>query len=185
MRKIILFSSALFLTTCQAADDVTIVENYFKNMTDFQGDLEIISPNGKKSVNGIIKIRRPNILKIEYKNGNLITINGNNITHFNKKLNEVTKHKKHPFSAFLKKDVNFRQKLSNIQCEKSNGVLNFSFKPDIKGVGIDNITLSFCQKPMELRKISIKYENGQENIMMISNIKRKIEDSDEKLLAVR
>lgn len=185
MRKIILLSSFLFLTTSQAADDIDLVEKYFKNMTDFCGNLEIISPNGNGSVEGVIKIRKPNILRIEYKNGNLITINGNNITHFNKKLNEVTKHKKHPFSMFLKKDVNFRQKLSDVKCEKSNGVLNFSFKPDIAGIGISNITLSFEQKPMELRKIAIKYENGQENIMMISNVKKKISDINEELLKIR
>ena len=173
------FISIHFYGCCQQTDFVQKVENYFNNLGDLNADVEQYVANGKKIIRGNIKIRRP-ILSAQFENGINIVINGGHIKYYNTRLNDLTENKKNPFSVFLKKNVDLRKNAKIKNTEVKNGVLHISIEPNAK-IGA-TVTLVFSISPFELRKWIIKYDNGQETTMLITNLTHFINESNEELL---
>jgi len=180
MIKKILCSAVCCISVCYGEEwNISKLDGYFNNLGDFYAEVDIILP-GRPVLEGVIKIRRP-ILKIEYKNGNTLVVNGNNIEHYNKKLNEVSKHKKNPFSILLKNEINLKRDAEQIAIEQTEREVICSFKP--KNLNLKSITVSFNKRKMQISSIGVSLpDDGGYMTMMIKNIKKTISDSNEKLL---
>lgn len=183
MIKKILCSAVFCISVCYGEEwNISKIDRYFNNLGDFKSEVDIILP-GRPVLEGVIKIRRP-ILKIEYKNGNTLVVNGNNIEHYNKKLNEISKHKKNPFSVLLKKEINLKQDAERITIEQTEKEVICSFKP--KSLNLKSVTVSFNKRKMQIASIGVSLpDDGGYMMMIVKNIKNRISDSNEKLLDLK
>lgn len=170
------------LCHAQDAERIRQVENYFNSLEDLKADVDQYSSNTPKILHGSIRIRRP-ILNVQFDNGITIIVNGHNIKYYNSRLNDLTEHKKNPFSIFLKKNIDLLKNADIKSITVKDGVMYILVEPK-KKIGA-SITLVFSMQPFELRKWIIKYENGVKTTMLITNVTHHIKETDDQLLDYR
>lgn len=167
------------LCHAQDAERIKQVEDYFNSLEDLKADVDQFSSNSTKILHGSIRIRRP-IINVQFDNGITIIVNGHSIKYYNSHLNDLTEHKKNPFSIFLKKNIDLQKNANIKSIMVKDGVMRMLVESK-KKIGA-SITLVFSIQPFELRKWIIKYENGVETTMLITNVTHHIKETNDQLL---
>ena len=153
-------------------------ENDLKKISDFFDDFNSISAefiqlgsNGEKK-NGIIKIKKPNKIRIEYlQPSNILLISdGKKLAVINKKLENISIYKKDelPLDLFLN---------TKSLIDKKN-IINYSDKENIIEIELSfnnleeqgSIIFFFEKKPLQLKKWTIKEITGIKTEMYLKNI---------------
>ena len=151
--------------------DLTKISNFFNSFNSISAEFIQLSSDGDKKT-GILKVEKPNKIRIEYRNPSdiLLISDGFKLAVINEKLENISVYKKDelPIDLFLDNDFLIEGK----------NIINYTDKDNIIEIELSynnlkdqrSITFFFEKKPLQLKKWAIKEANGIETIMYLNNM---------------
>lgn len=158
---------------------IKLVEDYLNNITDFQCRFEqFTSKNGEVS-NGVVYIKRPQVVRVEYEAPNpyTVVIDGKNIVYYDRDLKEESVLSKNvsPFSIFLNKNISLKNfNVSNVLVDHKHIYVDLTPRSDIsKGI----LHLVFDENPIRLHQWRIEISKDDETVVTIQDYENKIDSN--------
>ena len=156
------------LTDPEAVGEINRIESYLNGIRTMQSRFIQINPDGS-AWNGDLYVRRPGRFRFEYDPPipHLLIANGSWFFHVDRALKEtnVIPLAKTPAQFLVREDVSLRKDFKITKLDQSQGVVQIGLvtrdNPDL-----GEVTLTFTDKPLELRKWSVR--DVQDNITQIT-----------------
>lgn len=152
------YSSALF-----ACEQSSLYEEYMSSFDTFEASFDQ-KVNGKYNASGILKISRPDKMRIEYNKGevnSVIVVNGEVITYLDRSLGQISylPKNKTPVHFILNKGIKFAQLKANL-CKslKESFIISIPYFESQSG----KIDMVFTKNPVKIIKIHSINENNEE-----------------------
>jgi outer membrane lipoprotein-sorting protein len=156
------------LTDPEAVGEINRIEGYLNGIRTMQSRFIQINPDGS-AWNGDLYVRRPGRFRFEYDPPipHLLIANGSWFFHVDRALQEtnVIPLAKTPAQFLVREDVSLKNDFTITKLEQSQGIVQIGLVTrDNPELG--EITLTFSDKPLELRKWTVR--DMQENITQIT-----------------
>lgn len=167
----IILSSKVWAGLDQNVSSKLQIENYFQDLKTIRADFIQVSPSGNIS-NGKFYLQLPGKLRIDYEKPSdlLITCKGFWIViqNRNSKTTNNIPLRKTPFSILLENKIDFTNKELLFNLKKSSGIISLRVQI-AENHEIGELILEFSEKPLKLKKWSVKDVLGEETTVLIQN----------------
>lgn len=159
------------------AESVKKIENYLNNIKTLEADFIQTASNGS-SAEGKLYIKKPNKLNMEYAGDANIAIigDGRYVIYIDKDLDQVThiNYSDIPATLILGNDIKIDGKQIAVQnFYQDSGITTVTFKY-VNNPNINPITLTFNNKPFELKQWKVVDPQGIEVTVSLYNAKEDI-----------
>lgn len=159
--------------SAQAADAVSVAEEWFANLTTMQADFTQISSDGS-AAEGTLYLRRPHRMKIEYDGDDaLVLITTPVWLHVDQPAQKrVTSYpiSETALSLILKEKVVLRADDFQTSAQVADGIVTIFLSKE-SGEAAGDLALEFSLKPFQLRKWTVRDSVGVTTSVTLQNMK--------------